>query len=107
MSVEIDSQETVFWINRMSKPGIRQTLKSLRILEPSRAKAMTVIPAADIDKLEDEQLRESLSRQLQSVRDKADFREIPVAFMPDKRFSHSFESVVEHAADNELTSPTN
>lgn len=85
-----NSTETVFWVNRFSEHTIRKVLEGFRILEPSKKQSMTILSATKIDELEDQQLRESLKRQLQDVREGALVMELPVAHMPHKRFSHSY-----------------
>lgn len=100
MSAETNgNQETVFWLNRFSERGIRKILENIRILEPSKEDVFTVIPTSEIDELEDEQLRESLSRQVQNAREGAWTIELPVVHMPQKRFSHSYGVLTKAASE--------
>ena len=63
----IGSHESVFWVNRFSGRSVRKILLNLRVLKPSKEAAMTTISIAEIDALDDEQLRDALKRQLQFV----------------------------------------
>lgn len=94
-----ESQETVWWINRFSEKGIRKILEKLSIVEPIKQPALTTIPADGIDSLGDEGLKEALRHQLQQVREDAPAMEVPVAFMPEERLSHSWSVLRRSAAD--------
>jgi hypothetical protein len=93
------NQETVFWVNRFSKRGVRKIMENFRILEPSKEEVFTTIAIAEINELEDERLRTSLNNQLQDVRMGAHFIELPVVHMPHKTFSHSYGVLSKAASD--------
>jgi hypothetical protein len=85
-----ENVETVFWINRYSRSATSKILEAAGVKKPDEQPFHTYIPIEEIASLEDEALRDALNRQLKDREENAPLLAIPVAYMPERTFSHGW-----------------